>query len=98
MRIRYGSRVTRRFPGFLLEGDVFFVEDALRHLLHSRVFDVAAIVPFAELMEGSAVLLTDSEYEANRSKPGTEWTTAFQYDEPTAAFSAPHQGERWTRS
>ncbi|WP_439397634.1 phosphocholine cytidylyltransferase family protein [Bradyrhizobium sp. PMVTL-01] len=45
---------------FLLEGDVFFEEEALRHLLHSGPTDVAAIVPFDESMEGSAVLLTDS--------------------------------------
>lgn len=45
---------------FLLEGDVFFEEGALRHLLHSRLTDVAAIVPFDESMEGSAVLLTES--------------------------------------
>ncbi|MDA9391959.1 hemolysin activation protein [Bradyrhizobium sp. CCBAU 45394] len=45
---------------FLLEGDVFFEEDALRHLLHRGVTDVAAIVPFDDSMEGSAVLLTDS--------------------------------------
>lgn len=44
---------------FLLEGDVFFEEDVLRDLLHSQVTDAAAIVPFEESMEGSAVLLTD---------------------------------------
>lgn len=40
---------------------MFLEEDALRHLLHSRVTPVAAIVPFDESMEGSAVLLTDSD-------------------------------------
>ncbi|MFK4492461.1 NDP-sugar pyrophosphorylase family protein [Bradyrhizobium sp. USDA 336] len=44
---------------FLLEGDVFFEEDVLRDLLHSQATDAAAIVPFEESMEGSAVLLTD---------------------------------------
>ncbi|WP_453965611.1 phosphocholine cytidylyltransferase family protein [Bradyrhizobium elkanii] len=45
---------------FLLEGDVFFEEDALRYLLLSQATDVAAVAPFDELMEGSAVLLSDS--------------------------------------
>ncbi|VIO69811.1 phosphocholine cytidylyltransferase family protein [Bradyrhizobium ivorense] len=45
---------------FLLEGDVFFEEDALRYLLLSQANNVAAIVPFDELMEGSAVLLSDT--------------------------------------
>ncbi|WP_342723740.1 phosphocholine cytidylyltransferase family protein [Bradyrhizobium sp. B097] len=45
---------------FLLEGDVFFEEDALRYLLLSRTTDVAAIAPFDESMQGSAVLLSDS--------------------------------------
>ncbi|MBH5370999.1 phosphocholine cytidylyltransferase family protein [Bradyrhizobium sp. CNPSo 4016] len=45
---------------FLLEGDVFFEESALRHLLDSGLTDVAAIVPFDESMEGSAVLLTEN--------------------------------------
>ncbi|WP_109142725.1 phosphocholine cytidylyltransferase family protein, partial [Bradyrhizobium sp. SUTN9-2] len=45
---------------FLLEGDVFFEESALGHLLDSGLSDVAAIVPFDESMEGSAVLLTES--------------------------------------
>ncbi|MGY2843684.1 NDP-sugar pyrophosphorylase family protein [Bradyrhizobium sp. USDA 4509] len=43
---------------FLLEGDVFFEDGALRPLLHSAATDVAAIVPFRDSMEGSAVLLT----------------------------------------
>ncbi|NEU98206.1 phosphocholine cytidylyltransferase family protein [Bradyrhizobium uaiense] len=44
---------------FVLEGDVFFEEDALRHLLHNAATDVAAIAPFDASMEGSAVVLTD---------------------------------------
>lgn len=47
---------------YLLEGDVFFEEKALRYLLLSQATDVAAIAPFDELMEGSAVLLTDSGF------------------------------------
>ncbi|QOZ23987.1 phosphocholine cytidylyltransferase family protein [Bradyrhizobium sp. CCBAU 51753] len=45
---------------FLLEGDVFFEEDTLRHLVDSQATDVAAVAPFNELMEGSAVLLSDA--------------------------------------
>ncbi|MCP3417880.1 phosphocholine cytidylyltransferase family protein [Bradyrhizobium brasilense] len=44
---------------FLLEGDVFFEEDALRHLMTSQATDVAAVAPFDESMEGSAVLLSE---------------------------------------
>ncbi|MDH2347781.1 phosphocholine cytidylyltransferase family protein [Bradyrhizobium sp. SSUT77] len=44
---------------FLLEGDVFFEEDALHYLMISQASDVAAVAPFNELMEGSAVLLSD---------------------------------------
>lgn len=44
---------------FLLEGDVFFEEDALRYLLFGEATDVAAVAPFNALMEGSAVLLSD---------------------------------------
>lgn len=47
---------------FLLEGDVFFEEDALRYLLIGKATDVAAVAPFNELMEGSAVLLSDSGF------------------------------------
>ncbi|WP_420971700.1 phosphocholine cytidylyltransferase family protein [Bradyrhizobium sp. B120] len=47
---------------FLLEGDVFFEEDALRYLMLSQATDVAAIAPFDELMEGSAVLLSNSGF------------------------------------
>ncbi|KRQ89859.1 phosphocholine cytidylyltransferase family protein [Bradyrhizobium valentinum] len=45
---------------FLLEGDVFFEDDALRYLTMGEATDVAAVAPFDELMEGSAVLLSDS--------------------------------------
>lgn len=45
---------------FLLEGDVFFEEDALRHLLLGAASDSAAVAPFDDLMEGTAVLLSDS--------------------------------------
>ncbi|WP_082656160.1 phosphocholine cytidylyltransferase family protein [Bradyrhizobium valentinum] len=41
---------------FLLEGDVFFEEDALRYPMISQATDVAAVAPFNESMEGSAVL------------------------------------------
>ncbi|MHC2296167.1 phosphocholine cytidylyltransferase family protein [Rhizobium mongolense] len=44
---------------YLLEGDVFFEEEALHYLMMSEVTDVAAVAPFDEMMEGSAVLLTD---------------------------------------
>ncbi|WP_342739982.1 phosphocholine cytidylyltransferase family protein [Bradyrhizobium sp. B117] len=44
---------------FLLEGDVFFEEDVLHHLMLSQATDVAAVAPFTETMEGSAVLLSD---------------------------------------
>ncbi|MFQ3453228.1 phosphocholine cytidylyltransferase family protein [Bradyrhizobium sp. UFLA01-814] len=43
---------------YVLEGDVFFEEDALRYLnLHSGV-DVAAVAPFDMKMQGTAVLLS----------------------------------------
>ncbi|OCK60210.1 phosphocholine cytidylyltransferase family protein [Bradyrhizobium sp. LMTR 3] len=45
---------------FLLEGDVFFEEDVLRYLMIGEATDAAAVAPFSELMEGSAVLLSDS--------------------------------------
>lgn len=47
---------------FLLEGDVFFEEDALRHLMVCRGTDVAAVVPFDDSMEGSAVLLSQNGF------------------------------------
>ncbi|SPP98018.1 phosphocholine cytidylyltransferase family protein [Bradyrhizobium vignae] len=56
---------------FLLEGDVFFEEDALRYLMISQAPDVAAIAPFDFSMEGSAVLLSDcgfiSEFRMKQS-------------------------------
>ncbi|MGY4167839.1 phosphocholine cytidylyltransferase family protein [Bradyrhizobium sp. USDA 4529] len=45
---------------FILEGDVFFEVDALHRLTISRAADVAAVAPFDESMEGSAVLLSDA--------------------------------------
>ncbi|AMA61554.1 phosphocholine cytidylyltransferase family protein [Bradyrhizobium sp. CCGE-LA001] len=47
---------------FLLEGDVFFEEDALRYLVGCGGADVAAVVPFDDSMQGSAVLLSDSGF------------------------------------
>ncbi|MGY8683209.1 phosphocholine cytidylyltransferase family protein [Bradyrhizobium sp. UFLA05-153] len=47
---------------FLLEGDVFFEEDALRYLMMNTANDAAAVAPFDELMEGSAVLLSDAGF------------------------------------
>ncbi|WP_426420480.1 phosphocholine cytidylyltransferase family protein [Bradyrhizobium genosp. A] len=47
---------------FVLEGDVFFEEDALRHLMGCQSTDAAAVAPFHELMEGSAVLLSDNGF------------------------------------
>ncbi|RXH35345.1 hemolysin activation protein [Bradyrhizobium nanningense] len=44
---------------FLLEGDVFFEENVLRQLLISEAPDAAAVAPFDEVMQGSAVLLSD---------------------------------------
>lgn len=47
---------------FVLEGDVFFEQDALSHLMASQAPDAAAVAPFDELMEGSAVLLSDNGF------------------------------------
>ncbi|WP_024510016.1 phosphocholine cytidylyltransferase family protein [Bradyrhizobium sp. ARR65] len=47
---------------FLLEGDVFFEADALRYLLLGEATDMVAVAPFNDLMEGSAVLLSDSGF------------------------------------
>ncbi|GLR91401.1 phosphocholine cytidylyltransferase family protein [Bradyrhizobium iriomotense] len=44
----------------VLDGDVFFEQDALRYLMASEVPDVAAVAPLGELTEGAAVLLSDS--------------------------------------
>ncbi|MES5486338.1 phosphocholine cytidylyltransferase family protein [Bradyrhizobium sp. INPA03-11B] len=46
---------------FLLEADVFFEQDALRRLIGPAT-DAAAVAPFEELMEGSAVLLSDNGF------------------------------------
>ncbi|MGY3396343.1 NDP-sugar pyrophosphorylase family protein [Bradyrhizobium sp. USDA 3311] len=45
---------------YILEGDVFFEQDVLRYLMKSDAPDAAAVAPFNELMEGSAVVLSDS--------------------------------------
>lgn len=42
---------------YLLEGDVFFEEDALRRLRDDASSDAADVAPFDERMEGSAVVL-----------------------------------------
>jgi NDP-sugar pyrophosphorylase family protein len=42
---------------YLLEGDVFFEEDALRRLREDPSSDAADVAPFDERMEGSAVVL-----------------------------------------
>lgn len=47
---------------FLLEGDVFFEADALRYLVPGGAADMIAVAPFNELMEGSAVLLSDTGF------------------------------------
>lgn len=47
---------------FVLEGDVFFEEDTLRRLIACQSPAAAAVAPFGELMEGSAVLLADNGF------------------------------------
>ncbi|MGY4485452.1 NDP-sugar pyrophosphorylase family protein [Bradyrhizobium sp. LM3.2] len=83
---------------FLLEGDVFFEEDALRHLMVCRGTDVAAVVPFDDSMEGSAVLLSQNGFisgfrlkqtAANLVADGPQ---LFKDDEPSTAFGADTQG------
>lgn len=44
----------------ILEGDVFFEEEALRRLSLPHAADVAAVAPFDATMQGSAVLLSDA--------------------------------------
>ncbi|ESZ09424.1 hemolysin activation protein [Mesorhizobium sp. L48C026A00] len=44
---------------FLLEGDVFFERAALERLAWHPAPDVAAVAPFTELMEGSAVVIDE---------------------------------------
>lgn len=46
----------------LLEGDVFFERAVLDRVLSSRESDVAAVAPFDETMEGSAVTLCAKNY------------------------------------
>ncbi|MCA6107924.1 phosphocholine cytidylyltransferase family protein [Bradyrhizobium cenepequi] len=45
---------------YLLEGDVFFEEDALRYLNVADAVDVAAVAPFDSSMQGSAVVLSEN--------------------------------------
>lgn len=45
---------------YLLEGDVFFEEDALRHLMMGDAANTAAVAPFDPSMEGSAVILSSN--------------------------------------
>lgn len=47
---------------YLLEGDVFFEEDALRHLNLTDSMDVAAVAPFDSSMQGSAVVLSENGF------------------------------------
>ncbi|TSE03665.1 phosphocholine cytidylyltransferase family protein [Mesorhizobium intechi] len=47
---------------YLLEGDVFFEEDALRYLSFDNAVDVAAVAPFDSTMQGSAVLLSETGF------------------------------------
>ncbi|WFU51742.1 phosphocholine cytidylyltransferase family protein [Sinorhizobium terangae] len=49
---------------YLLEGDVFFELDALRHLEMREAENVAAVAPFDPSMEGSAVVLAENDYIA----------------------------------
>jgi NDP-sugar pyrophosphorylase family protein len=44
---------------FLIEGEVFFERAALARLISKEGEDAAAVAPFDETMEGSAVLLSD---------------------------------------
>lgn len=47
---------------YLLEGDVFFEEDALRYLNLANAAAVAAVAPFDSSMQGSAVVLSESGF------------------------------------
>lgn len=47
---------------YLLEGDVFFEEGALRELARCPAPNAAAVAPFDAAMEGSAVLLSDDGF------------------------------------
>ncbi|WP_420869922.1 hypothetical protein [Bradyrhizobium septentrionale] len=74
------------------KGDVFFEEDALRYLMMSQATDVAAVAPFNESMEGSAVLLSDSGVITSFRMKQTAanlrgWPKTFQDDEPATIVS-----------
>ncbi|MGY3610287.1 MULTISPECIES: phosphocholine cytidylyltransferase family protein [unclassified Bradyrhizobium] len=47
---------------YLLEGDVFFEENALRCLNFTGAVDVAAVAPFDSRMQGSAVTLSENGF------------------------------------
>lgn len=47
---------------YLLEGDVFFEEDALRYLMMSDAANTAAVAPFDPSMEGSAAILSSDGF------------------------------------
>lgn len=47
---------------YLLEGDVFFEEDALRYLNLANAAAVAAVAPFDSSMQGSAVVLSENGF------------------------------------
>lgn len=47
---------------YLLEGDVFFEEQALRELARCPAPNAAAVAPFDAAMEGSAVVLSDEGF------------------------------------
>ncbi|PZV37056.1 phosphocholine cytidylyltransferase family protein [Mesorhizobium kowhaii] len=47
---------------YLLEGDVFFEEDALRRLTIDDAANSAAVAPFHPSMEGSAVILSEGGF------------------------------------
>lgn len=64
---------------FLLKGDVFFEEDALRYLIAGQAPDVAAVASAGDLMEGSAVQLTDSGF-----------ITGFRMKQPLSRVEALH--------
>ncbi|QOZ33250.1 phosphocholine cytidylyltransferase family protein [Bradyrhizobium sp. CCBAU 53421] len=45
---------------YILEGDVYFEEDALRYLNVAAAHDIAAVAPFEPCMQGSAVTLSEN--------------------------------------
>jgi len=47
---------------YLLEGDVFFEEDALRYLMRANAANAAAVAPFEPTMEGSAAVVSETGF------------------------------------